>query len=279
MIAKEWRDARWIFLVAAFLFVALAATNLLTYEEVVGNLTGRPAQEVDLSRQPDKPAFVSYALHEMMYGNYVLGGKPILAASAVLLGIGLIVSEANQGTVYLILSKPMSRARLLMTKYAVGAALLFAVASIGTFGLIISAAEHGYPLRYLSVWGVALSTVLLWLGSLSVLGLASLASIVLRSLIGAGLTTILALCLVFNLSGILDVLLYNLQDAFKIQDSQSVPVYFPYGPPDHLNLATYWTDASLYLGEGLAATNFLVCLIAAVVPLLAAVWMFQRKSY
>ncbi len=279
MVAKEWREARWIFLIAAFLFVAFVAMNLLTYEQVVGNVTGLPAQEVDLARQPDKPAFVSYALHEMMYGNYALGGKPILAASAVLLGIGLILSEASRGTVYLILSRPMSRTRLLLTKYAVAAALLFAVASIGSIGLIVSAAERGYPLGYLSVWGVALSTVLLWLGSLSVLGLASLSSIILRSLVGAGLTTVLALFLVFNLSGILDVLLYNLQDAFKIHDSQGIPTYFPYGPPDQLNLAAYWTDASLYLGEGLAATNFLVCLIAAAAPLLAALWMFRRKAY
>lgn len=279
MIAKVWQDARWKSLIATFLFVALAATNLLTYEEVIGNVTSRPTQEVDLSRQADKPAFVSYALHEMMYGNYALGGKPILAAFAILLGIGLILGEANQGTVYLILSKPMSRTRLLMTKYAVGATLLLAVASIGNIGLIISAAEHGYPLRYLSVWGIALSTVLLWLGSLSVLSLASLTSVVLRSLIGAGLTAVLALCLVFNLSGILDVLLYNLQDVFKIQDSQGVPTYFPYGPSERLNLANYWTDASLYLGQGFAVTTFLVCLIAAAAPLLAALWMFRRKAY
>ncbi len=44
-------------------------------------------------------------------------------------------------------------------------------------------------------------------------------------------------------------------------------------------LPYFWSSESLYLGEGLAATNFLICLITAIVPLLAALWLFRRKAY
>jgi hypothetical protein len=33
------------------------------------------------------------------------------------------------------------------------------------------------------------------------------------------------------------------------------------------------------LGHGIAFTNFLVCLAAAILPLLAALWIFNRRSY
>ena len=41
----------------------------------------------------------------------------------------------------------------------------------------------------------------------------------------------------------------------------------------------YWTDRGLYWSESLAPANFVVCLISDLVPLLAALWLFNRKTY
>jgi len=41
----------------------------------------------------------------------------------------------------------------------------------------------------------------------------------------------------------------------------------------------YWTDRDLYGGERLAPANFVVCLISDLVPFLAALWLFNRKTY
>lgn len=46
-----------------------------------------------------------------------------------------------------------------------------------------------------------------------------------------------------------------------------------------LSLRQYWTSESLYMGESLGLVSFLICMIAATVPLLAALWIFNRKAY
>jgi hypothetical protein len=63
---------------------------------------------------------------------------------------------------------------------------------------------------------------------------------------------------------------------------------FPEGVPSDLStqltLLTYWIPANYncvgFHGiGGFALSNFLVCLIAAATPLLAALWLFNRKAY
>jgi ABC-type transport system involved in multi-copper enzyme maturation permease subunit len=41
----------------------------------------------------------------------------------------------------------------------------------------------------------------------------------------------------------------------------------------------YWSGKSLYLGQSLASANFAYCLVIAVLPLFAALWLFNRKAY
>lgn len=278
MIAKEWRDVRWKFAVGVLLFLALVVTNIQPYETVEdGFANAGLIDDGPKERRYTQEEVVNAAI-DGMFITYD-AGKGILAPLAAILGVGLISSESSRDTIFLLLSKPISRIRLLLTKYGVGAGVLFVVALLGSAGLLMSAAARGYPLGSLSMSGIALSTLLLWLGSLVVLGVALLTSVVFRSVIGSVVATVLALYLVFNLSGVLDVLLYNFQDVLGIYDSQGRSLYFPYGPIEALNLAQYWTDQSLYFGESLAAMNFLVCLIAAALPLLAAMWLFNRKAY
>ena len=180
MIVKELRDGWWKFATVALLLLTFIMLNTAPYgvlEEAVANAPevgpdGSPIpKEFQITENPTE-----YAMQEMSwtYGWY---GSPLLAILAAILAVTLVSREVGQGTIHLLLSKPIGRTRLLLEKYAVGAGALLAVAVIGAIGLVVSAAVQGYPLGFLSVVGVALSTTLIWLGSLSVLGGALLASV------------------------------------------------------------------------------------------------------
>jgi hypothetical protein len=58
-------------------------------------------------------------------------------------------------------------------------------------------------------------------------------------------------------------------------------VLLPVMLPDGLNwsLWNYWSNQSAYLAGGFPLKEFLVCLLTALVPLLAALFVFRRKAY
>ena len=41
----------------------------------------------------------------------------------------------------------------------------------------------------------------------------------------------------------------------------------------------YWTARDPFTGEWVATRNLIVCLVAAVSPLLASLWLFRRRAY
>src|SRR5262249_52887920 len=120
------------------------------------------------------------------YNMYVWGqwfsknGTQVVAVLAAVLGCGLIGAEANKGTIFFLLSKPVSRVRVLLVKYAVNAGLLLAMVLAGSAGLVVAAAIVGRPQP---LGGVLISTVLLWLGTLFVLGLAMLFSVLFKDVL------------------------------------------------------------------------------------------------
>lgn len=177
-----------------------------------------------------------------------------------------------QGSIFLLLAKPVSRTRMLLTKYGVGAGTLLAIAVLGALGLIVSASLKGYPLDTLNVMVLVLSATLLWLGSLSVLGVATLASVVFRDVIASAVATPLALVPIFFIPA--PFVSYFLQ---LLGGTRSPNVSGELAEKPVLPL--YWTSESLFVGESLAVTNFPVCTIAAALPLLAAFWIFNRKAY
>lgn len=144
MIAKELRDGWWKFATVALLLLTFVILNTAPYgvlEEAVANAPkagpdGSPIpEEFQITENP-----VEYAMQEMSwtYGWYA---SPLLAVLAVT----LISLEVGQGAIHFLLSKPISRTRLLLEKYAFGAGALLAVAVIGAVGLVVSAAAQGYP--------------------------------------------------------------------------------------------------------------------------------------
>lgn len=247
MIAKEWHDARWKLLVAAMGVVPallIVAVYLPPYE-TAGRVVERFTDEMALGQILN------------VYG----GGGVALALLAILLGTMTISEEVGRDTIFLLLSKPVSRTRVLLTKYAVAASALLMAAILGHVMLIVVAVAKGYPLDLLSWYGVVLSTVLIWLGSLLVLGLAVTFSVVFR-------TTLVSLAITF-------VTVFLVFYALPIHPVPNVP----YNTVEKMTPLYSWTNVSLYSGEGFAPLNFLACFTLAAVLLLLPLWLFNRKAY
>ena len=100
-----------------------------------------------------------------------------MAFLAAVPGCGLIGAEANKGTTSFLLSKPVSRVRVLLILYAVSAAILLAIVVAASAALLIASVIVSHPQ---AIAGVALSTLLLWLGALLMLGLAMLFSVLFK---------------------------------------------------------------------------------------------------
>jgi ABC-type transport system involved in multi-copper enzyme maturation permease subunit len=266
MIAKELRGAWWKLGLGLVLLFSLFLSFPVPppYGEILETVRTWPVNGPEFP----KPEPVDFALEQLSVIYGVAGGL-LLVPLALLLGVGVISNEVDKSTIFLLLSKPISRTRLLLTKYAVGGGILLASAVLGCVVLIVSAAVKGYPLGSVSIVGVALSVVLLWLGSLLVLSVASLASVLFRDAIKS-----------FALAGVLVFLLLspdNWMNYFFRNEYLSLGL--SEGFPRDVTLFYYWFSGRSYLGEGLSPTDFIVCLLAAVVPLLLALWLLNRKAY
>jgi ABC-type transport system involved in multi-copper enzyme maturation permease subunit len=157
MIAKEWRGARWKLLVTA-VTVVLLVFLMPTYQQIVAETVKYAPNE--------NP--VSYALRDLN-DVYYLVGFFVLLPFAALLGAASISAEVSNGTILLPLSRPISRVRLLLIKYLVGAGTLMVAAVFGKLLLVAAGAVRGYPIGQLRNMEAILSVLVLWLGVLSVL--------------------------------------------------------------------------------------------------------------
>ncbi len=139
MIAKEWHDARWKVLVAS-VPVVLLVFLLSPYQEFVEEAKRIPGGDP-----------VENALRDLS-DLYYLGGLVVLMPLAGFLGVASVSGEANNGTLLQLLSRPVSRTRLLLARYSVAAGTLLAVAVLGK-----SLRELCWPLR---CWARSSSSVL-----------------------------------------------------------------------------------------------------------------------
>ncbi len=282
MSIKEWRDARWK-LAVAMVFALLLIPSLAPYEEIVRMAQNVTTELPDGTQIPESERLstnpAKYAVQDLA-SLYTVGGVAILIPLSALLGVGLVSGEVGNGTILLLLSKPVGRTRALLTKYTVCAGTLLIAAIFGNLLLIVGGAARGYPFEQFSFSGVALSVLLLWLGMLFVLGVALLASVIFRNVVVSVATTILALYVI--LSVFPQFLLARFYD-YQARYTDVRPGMERPGATEtaiqNLDLARYWTDERMFTGEGVATTSFVVCLIAAVIPLLLALWLFERRAY
>lgn len=256
MVVKEFIEARWkamIGSVVAVLFTAvLASTYNLIKNALAGPLASNAAQQVPPQLQGQIQQLASSYDAYVWSQWFSKNGPEILAILAAVLGASLIASEVNKGTIFFLLSKPVSRNRVLLTKYVVSALLLLGVILLSSITILVTAAVAGHPQQ---VGGVLISTILLWLGMLFVLGLALLFSVlfhdVLRSLIFSLLLTLLL----------------------------SVPGLIPNATLNDWNLTFYWSNFAAYQGAIFPLKALLICLIAAIVPIALAIPLFRKQAY
>ncbi len=278
MIAKELRNVWWMLPLGVLIFLPVLLSGPTPYAQLVeiakteNRFLDLPVpsmfeQDTEIPRDP-----VLFAAEEMaLFFGAV--GKTFLMPLAAVLGIGLVSAEAGRNTIFFLLSKPVSRERVLLTKWLTGAvALLVIVAFFGT-AFVASAAAKGYPLDVLSITGVALSILLLWLGSLSVFGLALAVSVLLRNVVWSGIV----LLSLFVATWVISSFLYGFWMNYFLDDYESLRLSA--GVVQRAIIPYYWSSKDLYLGDSFALVNFMVCLLVAALTLLAALWAFHRRAF
>jgi ABC-type transport system involved in multi-copper enzyme maturation permease subunit len=251
MALKELIEARWKAIIGIAICVAIAGALAGTYD-LLKNLLAQSSslKQVPQSLQQQvQQVFGSYNVY--VWGQWFgKNGAEIVAVLAAVLGCSLIGAEANKGTIFFLLSKPVSRVRVLLIKYAVNAALLLAIVVAASLALLVATALTGHSQ---DIGGLAVSTLLLWLGALFVLGLALLFSVLFKDILRP---LVLAL--------IITVLL-------------AIPGFIPNW--SDWSLPGYWSSQAAYLGQEFPTKALIICLVAAVVPVLLAIPLFQKQAY
>ena len=266
MIAKEWRDARWKLIVATVLVLAMGVMIPLdTLFPHAYSLFGEPSNTVAPSPR-DAAGYLGYLLWSQWFTE--ASGNLVLMLVAAILGAGLISDESNRGTLFLALNRPVSRGRILLTKYAVNAGVLLAISVLGSTALLVTTRILGHPQ---DTSGVLVSAVLMWLGLLFVLGSALLLSVMLDNTLLAVVGTLL----VWILTSVVPAFVAQ-QVAVLFLSSQGE---FPATLFDALSLSPYWSSLAAYSGNSFPAVQLLVSLATAAVPLLLALRVFERKAY
>lgn len=307
MIAKELRYAGGIILFLVIAFSGICALSPLPYGEIV-RMSGIEAaaesgylicnnvtfdEEVAQSSPtkvecPPIPEYLSgqidrqidpveYALQDAL-SLYSFSGGMLFTIGAGMLGVVSISPEVKNNTLYLLLSRPRTRSRILLTKYLTAATALLAIALFGSAVLAASLWIKGYPVARFSASGFILSAGLLWLGSLFALGVGTLISVTVKNILLGIVATGVTLYTLLFLKNWLSILIYELNNTFGMSELPTFR-FLPGNLEMSLDLIYYWSSESLFLGESFAFTNFAVCAVAAAVPLLAAVWLFNRKEY
>src|SRR5258707_4926906 len=169
MVVKELIEARWKAIICGLLALILVVVSAATYDLLKPALSNTSSQQMpQFLQQQVQQLTSSYNLY--VWGNWFSkNGTEILAVLAAVLGAGLIAGEVSKGTIFLLLAKPISRERTVLTKYAVSAVILLAVAVLSSMALLVIAAISGDPQQ---IGGVRFSTLCLWVIELFRLGLA-----------------------------------------------------------------------------------------------------------
>jgi ABC-2 type transport system permease protein len=250
MAVKELIEARWKLIIGGMVMLVAAVAFAAAYELFIGLLTGPVAQQAG-PFQSQLDALVRGGYDVYIWSQWFSKTAPqILVILAAILGAGLIAGEVNKGTIFFLLSKPVSRTRVLLTKYGVSALVLLGVTLLSSAAILVAAAVRGQPVHWA---GVAVSSLLLWVGMLFPLGLALLCSILYKD-IWLPLVIAILVTVVLSVVGF-------------------VPGWGEW------NLTGYWADYSAYLGNTFPLKALIILLVAAALPVAAAIPLFRKQQY
>ncbi len=252
MVTKELIENRWKLVGGGALVALMALITVFTYELTKGVMNGQAGAKL--------PGFIHDYIVQMTatFDTFVWAswfsmsnnGGLVMVALAAILGAGLIAGEVGKGSIFLLLSKPISRERVLLTKYAVSAAMLLAVVLFGSLVLLIVTALMGHPQN---IGGTLVSDLLFWLALLFTLGVATLFSVIFSDVLRPLALTLVVMLLV------------------------ALPGFVPGG--HDWSLPSYWTSLPAYLGQSFPLKEFVVAIIVAALPLIIVVPLFRRQQY
>jgi ABC-type transport system involved in multi-copper enzyme maturation permease subunit len=257
VIVKELRDARWTFLAGLALLAVLAyivgKTDL--HRETLAML----AQQSDASFTAVASGRISpgaAAVWVTFFADSVL--YLLVGVGGALLGARLVAEEVGTGTIFMLLSRPLSRERVLLTKYAVAAMTLLTLCCLAGVLALLSGAAQG--LHQPPMGGLVSSVALLWLGALSVLGVTLIYSVLLSSPLAAGAL------------GFFTVYFIGIGPLFHHQNPA-----LPGG--EAWSLVSYWSSLDIYAGVTGPLPALVIAGIAASVPLPIALWLFRQRAF
>lgn len=318
MVAKEWRDARWKLLIGVLALLLIVSVFPRPYEKILDDIeqqaemmelqlkspelfqgppVGPPGEELgqgyseeqmrkdmrDQMQRMKSPAFAVMTARSEIIGIHQAGSYAVMAGLAGLLGVALVSGEVSRGTIFLLLSKPLGRIRLLATKYSICVVILLLAALIGGVGAIFSAYARGYPPESIAIGYLLTTSLLFWLGSLFVLTVALLASVVFRNVISSIIATALSLYAVYAAPDLLMSVVESWLWRERGQPPNPSVMDDWYEFFERFRLLNYWGAGNPYTGEWagwwVTMQNALVLGVAVAVPLLAALWLFNRKAY
>ena len=305
MIAKEWRDARWKLLLGLLAFLLLVPTirsyeaiqrdvefqidmmqrDLRSPEKMVGPTAGEREQErfVNSMRRDitnmQSPEYVRDMARWELRDTATWRNLLVIVPLAGLFGIGLVSGEVGRGSIFLLLARPVGRTRTLLTKYAVCAACLFVVAAVGGVSVVLVAYARGYPPESVSATRILVTTVLTYLGSLFVLGVSLMASVIFRDVLRTLLATVAALFVILAGPDLLRSLVQWIVwgDRFYMMEWNRLPGW--YRAFDRFRLFDYWIGVEPFSGNVMVVRSVAVCTITSAAALLLALCIFRRKTF
>lgn len=261
MIVKEARADRWAVLFG-LLIITLRILNSATVnlkDQTVATLQGN--FDADFSSVAARHISAGSAFLWATFFNdltlYLLVGF-----GGAILGAGLVASEAASGSIFVLLSRPISRTRTLLIKYGVAAALSLVLCTLcGVMALVVGAWQG---VAAPPVGGLLLSILLLWLGMLFVVGVTLLYSVLIPSALAAGVLGFFTI--------------YVLAITPLFHSGAGSHITYALGGPDW-SIVSYWGSLGIYAGVESPMKSLLVSVIAALIPALVALALFVRKAF
>jgi len=262
MIVKEVRADRWAVLVGLSVLLlrlfSVVTVDLKTLAQ--GTLTDTfdaDFSAVTAGHIATGPAFV----WGTFFGDVTL--YLLVGVVGAILGAGLIANEIDSGSIFVLLSRPISRTQALLTKYGVAAGWSFALCALSGGLAVLVGAWQGVsapPFR-----GLVISIVLLWLGMLFVMGMTLLYSLLVPQSLVAGVL------------GFFTTYILILVPVIHTNNSGALHPKYLLGTD--WSLVSYWSNLGIYSGATSPLKALIVAVLAAAIPAMGALVLFVRKSF
>lgn len=251
MYTKEAFEQRWKVLIGVILVAAIVILNAGLYGIVQKLITDPKITSLSSSLQANiqlvESGFDTYMWSQWFGKNATF----MMSIFGAIIGCGLVSGEVSKGTIFFLLSKPISRVAIYGAKFITGTGGLLVIAVTGSLAMLICAYVTGHQIT--SLGGLILSTILIWLCGVFVMGIAMVFSVVFSDIIKP-LVLALAVSLII-----------------------AIPSLIPNW--DAWSLYTYWESLDVYLGHAFPAKALIVTLIAAIIPFIIGLPLFQKKEF